>query len=234
MNKLILLLFGCFFSISIVAQETDTTELSFVKYPLIGDYEEIVESNLTKDEMWINLKKWVATEFTTYKFVVDLEDKEAGVMIIKWGSTQNSSVFPHFYITSKASYQIDVKDNKYRIKISNPRVIVDPADYTPPSQKLIKQRMADLRFVLSIHYKMDINKEGWSMDNKYYDLISNYLKELNNTPKYANIRKKTISQDWQNMRQNIKFLIDVEQKYVSVTDLLINGLKKQIIFKDMF
>jgi len=234
MKKLLLFILGLSLSINSIAQETDTTELTFIKYPLIGEYEEIVETNFSKDEMWINLKKWVATEFTTYKFVVDLEDKDAGVMIIKWGSTAYSSVFSNVYIASKATYQIDVKDNKYRIKITNPRVLVEAGDYYPSSQKRIKQNVADMKFILSIYYKMDVSKEGWDMDNKYYDLVSNYLNELNKIPKYSNIKRKTINPEWRNMRRNIEFLIDVEQKYVKVTDVLIGGLKKQITFKDVF
>ena len=45
------------------------------------EYEEVIPVNLSKAVLWINLKKWVSSNFSSYKHVVDMEDKKQPINI---------------------------------------------------------------------------------------------------------------------------------------------------------
>ena len=87
MKRISLLLFLMGIFVCVIAQD--------FKYPPISrtptemryfTHEEIVPINLSKSVLWINLKKWVSSNFESYRFVVDMEDKDTGLIILKWSS----------------------------------------------------------------------------------------------------------------------------------------------------
>ena len=83
-------------------------------------HEEVVSSTLPQATLWINLKKWISSTFDNYKYVVDLEDKETGMMIVKWTAGPLHSLASRYLaITYGGSFQIDVREKKYRIKVYN-------------------------------------------------------------------------------------------------------------------
>ena len=92
--------------------QTDSEESSY-----LFKYEEVVPSNLSQPILWINLKKWISSSFSKYNYVVDIEDKDAGLMIVKWSAGPYHSFSMYTAITFQATFQIDVRDKKYRIKI---------------------------------------------------------------------------------------------------------------------
>jgi len=89
-----------------------------------GVYVEVVNSELSKVQLWSNLKRWVATTFVSYKHTVDMEDKDAGTMIVKYNATSGAGTYTEAVVN--AVLQVDVKENKYRIKIYNPSFKLRP------------------------------------------------------------------------------------------------------------
>ena len=81
MKKVICLFLLLLSQLSINAQvdkiQTESKEIDY-----LFKYEEVVPSNIPQSVMWLNLKKWVSSSFNKYKYVVDIEDKDAGLMII--------------------------------------------------------------------------------------------------------------------------------------------------------
>lgn len=74
--------------------------------------------SLTKDELYINAKLWFSDYFKSSKAVIDLDDKEAGIIIGKGSSqiTINLWTGPfntRCYFTTK----ISIKDHKYRLEV---------------------------------------------------------------------------------------------------------------------
>lgn len=137
------------------------------------DYEEIVLINRPKSVLWINLKRWISSNFESYKHVVDMEDKEAGIIILKWSSEKEYPHSRYWTASYEATYQIDIRDNKYRIKIYNSNAhtlpdIDDKLDYM--STASIKEARNQMQTVLSIYgYLKDENKIKLNCD--YLELM---------------------------------------------------------------
>lgn len=107
--KKILILF-LMLSISVVFTFSQTEE--------VYSKQEIIETTLSKSEMWINLKKWVSEIYRNSKYVIDIEDKESGLMVIKWTTFCNETSYGvvnggHSFAIEN-SIKIEIKDNKYR------------------------------------------------------------------------------------------------------------------------
>lgn len=106
MKKLILLILTTSITLTVFGQEIDS----------INEKQQVVETNLSKSLMWINLKKWVSSTFKDYKSVVDFEDKEVGVMTLKWNSPISIDCYSGRmgYINAivNSSLTVEVKDNK--------------------------------------------------------------------------------------------------------------------------
>lgn len=111
MKKLLLILI-VFFNLSAISQ-TDNSKFEF----------SLIDSTQgSKAELYTYAKSWLANTFVSSKSVIDMEDKEAGRIIGKgmftkrvnspFGNKVGMDVI-YFTIT------IDVKDNKYRIKLSD-------------------------------------------------------------------------------------------------------------------
>ncbi len=86
-------------------------------------YEEVIPSELNKVQLYNNAKLFVVKEFSDPKSVVQIDDKENGKIVIK--AVMNSNFNEKgilgfkFDIWTDFIFQIDIKDNKYRYRISN-------------------------------------------------------------------------------------------------------------------
>lgn len=116
MRKILLLSIALLLSLSAGAQAG-----SFGK---AGVYEIVVNCDLDKAQLWSNLKRWVSVTFVSYKHTVDMEDKEAGSMVVKYNFSDDLGAYTLAKIS--AVLQVDVKDKKYRIRISDPSFGVKP------------------------------------------------------------------------------------------------------------
>lgn len=164
MKKSILILLLCLTNVVYVMAQ-DVNKNGF-------EYEEVVPSDQSKAILWINLKKWVSSNFSSYQHVVDMEDKDAGIMIIKWNSGQESPSSSYWTVQYNATYQIDVRENKYRIKIYNSNAHVKPNIGNVKTMSTSSLRLAqdELKKVIGISEALQ-GSETWSLDNKYLEVM---------------------------------------------------------------
>lgn len=112
MIKKVLLLISFIFLIMKSQGQDDLT------LPFEGDivtYSETVETSLSKDQLYSNVKAWIASTFSEDKMTIDLEDKSSGKSIIKFEELPNfdylgmkrESILQYFL-------QVDERENKYR------------------------------------------------------------------------------------------------------------------------
>ena len=130
--------------------------------------------------MWLNLKKWVSSSFYKYKYVVDIEDKNAVLMIIKWSAGPYHSFSMHTAITFQATFQIDIREKKYRIKVYYAFADTEPdhLDHMRgATRKFLKMVEDDLKTTKEICKKLNYS-EKWALDNHYISVMESE-KELN-------------------------------------------------------
>lgn len=121
MKKCLLLFCMLFVTLAVNAQTfmeiLKNNQTSVVSSEYNDEKEFVIPTQLTKNAMWINLKKWVSSTFNSYKHVVDLEDKESGVLIVKWQANMPEQYSPDLLTAiAEGTLQIDVRENKYRIR----------------------------------------------------------------------------------------------------------------------
>lgn len=79
------------------------------------EYSEVVETSLKKEELYSNLKSWVASYFVSGKTVTELDDAESGKLIAKATVNHSFNYLGHSRKTNfRIMAQIDCKDSKYR------------------------------------------------------------------------------------------------------------------------
>lgn len=85
-------------------------------------YTEVVESKLSKDNLFSNAQEWVAKTFGDYKSVIQFENKDDGKLILKgFSSIDYVAKTSISSTTEKLKYiiTIECKDLKYRFIISD-------------------------------------------------------------------------------------------------------------------
>ncbi|GAB4486541.1 MAG: hypothetical protein OHK0019_00380 [Saprospiraceae bacterium] len=116
-----------------------------------GKMEITVELPGSKDQLFVKAKEWLFTTYNSGKSVLQMEDKEAGVIIGKGNSCQ--LIYNNLGIKKDAgyfSYQITIrfKDGKYRCLLDNityvrgEMVLPDGADIADDFPKEWKRLMA--------------------------------------------------------------------------------------------
>lgn len=194
--------------------------------------EEVVETTLTKDVMWNNLKKWVSSNFNSSKNVVDLEDKENGVLIIK-----SRFSIPSFArvldLRAESVLQIDVRDNKYRIRLSDEYINIGPdlSNRDGLSSSELREMADDLELIVNV-----VKTERVLV----YDIppmIEEQTDIFKGIPKFKNEKaekKGRISPEYARKERDIAILTEMVLKYTSVKESIIASLKKQMIYVDDF
>ena len=174
------------------------------------EYEEVLPVNLSKAVLWINLKKWVSSNFSSYKHVVDMEDKDAGILIVKWNSNKENPYSSHWSAQYEATYQIDVRENKYRIKIYNSTARLKPSDedYKYMSTESLKQAQKELETIMAICESL----QGTSTLN----LDNQYLKVMESNSRYEPIMRA------------------VKDSYMTFNSYVLKSLKEAMIKTDDF
>ncbi|WP_313261936.1 DUF4468 domain-containing protein [Sphingobacterium sp.] len=86
--------------------------------PLIDDvvtYSETINSDLNKDKLYGNLKAWLASNFSSDKVAIDLDDLANGKVIVRLGLTRSFESLTMTRSSDLKYYlQVDIKDQKYR------------------------------------------------------------------------------------------------------------------------
>lgn len=165
MKKLLLISILCILGLVYVKAQEEKNALGFT-------YEEVVTSDLPKTTLWINLKKWISSSFSSYQHVVDLEDKEAGVLIIKWKSNLEYPASTNWSAQYEATWQIDVRENKFRIKIYNASVHVDLNHSKLKTMSIPELNVAQREFSLITEICNTLqDPQNCSLDNRYLELM---------------------------------------------------------------
>ena len=107
--KKVICLFFLLLSLLPISAQVDEPLTKNKETDYLFKYEEVVPSNIPQSVMWLNLKKWVSSSFNKF------EDKNAGLMIIKWSAGPYHSFSMHTAITFQATFQIDIREKKRRI-----------------------------------------------------------------------------------------------------------------------
>ena len=178
--KIVICLFLLLLSQLSINAQVDKIQTESKEIDYLFKYEEVVPSNIPQSVMWLNLKKWVSSSFNKYKYVVDIEDKNAGLMIIKWSAGPYHSFSMHTAITFQATFQIDIREKKYRIKVYDAFADTEPdhLDHMRgATRKYLKMVEDDLKTTKEICKKLNYS-EKWALDNHYISVMESE-KELN-------------------------------------------------------
>ena len=86
-------------------------------------YEKVITADsISKDNIFYGLKKWVATDFVSSKAVIEMADKDAGLLVI---SPNSKYIYPGGYIYSgyngyiSYTVNIQIKDGRFKVIITN-------------------------------------------------------------------------------------------------------------------
>ena len=174
------------------------------------DFEEVIPVNLSKSVLWINLKKWISSTFSSYKHVVDMEDKDAGIVVVKWNSNLENPYSKYWSAQYEATYQIDVRENKYRIKIYNSSARTKPnnGDMKSLSTYSLQLAIKELETVMSISKSLQ-GTSTWKLDNRFLQVME------------SNSSYKPLMQA-------------VKDGYLRFNDNILNSLKKSMTVADDF
>ena len=229
MKKILLFFAGLLFSVSAYSQQDNY----FIQ--------KVVETPLSKEAMWTNLKKWVSATFNNSKYVVDFEDKDAGLLTIKCKQSLdglNTSVsYGVLQLSANTSITIDVKDEKYRYRIPYGTVTVksgrqSSSELSRIPTSVINQQISDLEFVIKIGTVYYNGDTDWTIDDKFDSILAEYEKQRNETPQTDKKGKEAIK--WTYANSKVLLLNDIKSGYMNVVKTIINSLEKGMIVNDDF
>lgn len=203
------------------------------------DIEIVKRADGTKAELWSKLKRWVALNFDNYKDVTDLEDPEAGTMVIKWNSSVKSPI--SFFQTSVSGvYLIDVKDGKYRFRVIQPKMYVtfqNPDNVNDLSDEAISNVNADLKFVNGIASSYFNGSSMWPLNDTFNEISASCLDLLSKTPEYKSDRDKEkgrVSGEWLSADRRWRLFHNVTTAYREINDKMSHSLNQFMIQDDDF
>lgn len=207
---------------------------TFMPAASLENKQEIIETGMTKKDMWINLKKWVSSNFNSYEHVVDLEDEEAGVISVKWKNRVGLNSSKYIKILISSTIKIDIKDNKYRYTLSDEQVVIEPniGHASDMSYSELNESISDLEFVEQFCTEYYNESAKIQIDDKFTSILKEYKEKVESTPKYKNEKKKKISKEWEKINKEYNILSEINNTYNGINELIISSLKKNITLKD--
>jgi hypothetical protein len=111
-------------------------------------YEKIDSCSLTKDQLYNKTKLWLANTFTDSKSVIEVDDKENGVIVGKGNFEFYYKYMTKVYSTCFYTIKINFKDSTYRIQLYNvsaaaglDAVPVDVEDLNKHPDKTLSKKM---------------------------------------------------------------------------------------------
>lgn len=204
-----LIVFICFYTLvvncSSAQQAFDVSELFLT---------EVYEvPNTSKNNIYSKINKWVAVNYKSANNVIQMNDKDAGILVVK--GVDNFIVFNpikrirmnNSLITEKVSIkfhhtiQIEVKDNKFRVKYSFDRF----------GNGYYFGNITDWIFINSLWDSLDFNNP--------IDLtkIEFYKKKVDELLKMYNVSKRKRQSVVTNLNSFVPHLLNVLRKKVEIT-----------------
>ncbi len=146
-------------------------------------YEEVISSKLTMQQLYNNAKLFVIKDFKNPKSVIQIDDKENGKIVIK--AVMNSNYNEKgilgfkFDIWTDFVFQIDLKDNKYRYRISN--LFVDFSGDAVNENSSIETIIQKANKQIKAKYKPVVYRSvEQSVDNDILALVESLKKQMDN------------------------------------------------------
>ncbi len=194
-------------------------------------YQEVVNSNLSKDQLYANAQEWIAKTFGDYKNVIQFEDKKNGKLILK-----GTSYVKHYVEVNIAGMNIsnseriqftltiECRDNKYRYTLDNIFVI-----FSTSSQDFERSIFYRINNVESSKKKIEhLNQVLENLKNM--DITSYKKKQLKEHQNKINIIEQQIKDELSNIETDTEFINSELESINSV----ITSLKKAMSKNDKF
>ncbi len=86
----------------------------------IIEYSKIVQvENKTKSEIYLLVKEWISDNHKSTKYVTDLDDKEAGSLIIKDLSFLSQKIGKKYYaVNVNQTIKVEIKEGRFKVTIT--------------------------------------------------------------------------------------------------------------------
>ena len=146
-------------------------------------YSEVVETELTKDDIYQKLKEWISLTYNSAKDVIQLDTKEK---LITKGNTIVNYVSGEYNVKYRISFTLilSIRDNKYKIDFTPTKVSSDlmPTTYidTGVYELLMSNEVISKEDYMVSAKEMALKtykNYGWS-DKKSKKMLKKYNKEL--------------------------------------------------------
>lgn len=201
-------------------------QITYINSLEIGDFVITGESNLTKDEMFVNIKRWAAAS-SDIKLSIEFEDRDSGLIIIKWLKPVNSGN-RYLDFTATSTYTIDLKDNAYRIQVKNSEMLLEPADMNvhSMSSSSLEAAINTLEII-----EEEYPSQHCKIDEQLLDKISRYSDLVNSTPKYKSPKdeqKGKVTSAYKKVAQRKEILDSILNGFNTINKRLIETLEKGI------
>lgn len=199
-----------------------------------SNVKDIVETGMSKNDMWINLKKWVSSSFNSYEHVVDVEDEKLGIFVIKWKNVIYLNSSEYVKLIASSTIKIDVKENKYRYTVSDAQIVIKPnvGRVSDMGSYSLQRAIKDLEFIKHLYTTYYNGNEQIPMDKKFKTIVLYYKEKYESTPIYRDEKKKKTSEDWLKAYREYEILKEINIVYSKTNQLIISSLNKKMIEKD--
>ena len=180
-------------------------------------YSEVVEAELTKDDIYQKLKEWISLTYNSAKDVIQLDTKEK---LITKGNTIVNYVSGEYNVKYRISFTLilSIRDNKYKIDFTPTKVSSDLMPTTYIDTRIYELLMSNE--VISKEDYMVSAKEmalktyknyGWS-DKKSKKMLKKYNKELVKGYDSYKLNKQSFEKEIKNLYTSIKNTINKKDK----------------------
>lgn len=132
--------------------------------------EKVIETpDKDKGELYISVNSWFVSTFVSAESVIEYQDKEAGKVMGKYTTSFTDGSYIY---NMRSTIAVDVKDNKAKIKLSEPMVKIignkygyatSATDYAPVSTEELKVQTMIVwnRLVREFETKIQEKSEDW-------------------------------------------------------------------------
>jgi len=180
-------------------------------------YSEVVETELTKDDIYQKLKEWISLTYNSAKDVIQLDTKEK---LITKGNTIVNYVSGEYNVKYRISFTLilSIRDNKYKIDFTPTKVSSDlmPTTYidTGVYELLMSNEVISKEDYMVSAKEMALKtykNYGWS-DKKSKKMLKKYNKELVKGYDSYKLNKQSFEKEIKNLYTSIKNTINKKDK----------------------
>ena len=180
-------------------------------------YSEVVEAELTKDDIYQKLKEWISLTYKSAKDVIQLDTKEK---LITKGNTIVNYVSGEYNVKYRISFTLilSIRDNKYKIDFTPTKVSSDlmPTTYidTGVYELLMSNEVISKEDYMVSAKEMALKtykNYGWS-DKKSKKMLKKYNKELVKGYDSYKLNKQSFEKEIKNLYTSIKNTVNKKDK----------------------